>query len=94
MSQEIAQDGGCARGWADKTIGKRLNLCEAKRQVVDAMIDLLDCNHKSNALGTQNEGRQPNPRVDFSKEVSCLRGEGEGYCASTDRFNEPLILKS
>lgn len=42
MSQEFNQDGGSARGWADKTIGERLPLDEEKRRFVYAMIDLLD----------------------------------------------------
>ncbi|MGN6544232.1 MAG: DUF5662 family protein [Aureliella sp.] len=44
MSQEFGQDGGSARGWADKTIGSRLLLNEGKRAFVYAMIDLLDFN--------------------------------------------------
>ena len=47
MSQEFGQDGGSARGWADKTIGSRLYLSEPKRQFVYAMIDLLDSNLSS-----------------------------------------------
>ncbi len=42
MSQEFGQDGGSARGWAEKTIGHRLQLNEKNRQFVFAMIDLLD----------------------------------------------------
>ncbi|MFT5526510.1 MAG: hypothetical protein ACI9HK_004487 [Pirellulaceae bacterium] len=42
MSQEFNQDGGSARGWADKTIGKRVQFSEAKRLFVYEMIDLLD----------------------------------------------------
>ncbi len=42
MSQEIDQDGGSARGWADRTIGIRLLLNDERRQFVYAMIDLLD----------------------------------------------------
>ncbi len=42
MSQEFGQDGGSARGWADKTIGKRLHLNEDRQQFVYAMIELLD----------------------------------------------------
>ncbi|WP_146416573.1 DUF5662 family protein [Crateriforma conspicua] len=49
MSQEFGQDGGSARGWADKTIGKRLHLNETKRQFVYAMIDLLDSSLDSDA---------------------------------------------
>ena len=46
MSQEFDQDGGSARGWADKTIGNRLQLNEQKRQFVYAMIELLDSSVK------------------------------------------------
>ena len=42
MSQEFDQDGGSARGWADKTIGKRLQLNEERSRFVYDMIDLLD----------------------------------------------------
>ena len=42
MSQEFGQDGGSARGWANKTIGNRLHLNEERKQFVYAMIDLLD----------------------------------------------------
>lgn len=48
MSQEFEQDGGSARGWADKTIGNRLHLNEFKRQFVYEMIDLLDSSIDSN----------------------------------------------
>lgn len=49
MSQEFSQDGGSARGWADKTIGNRLHLSRERKQFVYAMIDLLDSNLKSDA---------------------------------------------
>lgn len=42
MAQEFDQDGGSARGWADKTIGKRLMLNDERREFVYRMIDLLD----------------------------------------------------
>ncbi len=42
MSQEFGQDGGSARGWADKTIGSRLNFNDDKRHLVYALIELLD----------------------------------------------------
>lgn len=42
MSQEFGQDGGSARGWADRTIGIRLLLNDERREFVYAMIDLLD----------------------------------------------------
>lgn len=44
MSQEFGQDGGSARGWADKMIGSRLRLNDDRRRFVYAMIDLLDSN--------------------------------------------------
>ena len=43
MSQELGQDSGSARGWADKTIGSRLLLNSDNRRFVYEMIDLLDC---------------------------------------------------
>ncbi|WP_306796935.1 DUF5662 family protein [Rhodopirellula halodulae] len=49
MSQEYGQDGGSARGWADKTIGNRLHLNESKRRFVYEMIELLDSNLNSDA---------------------------------------------
>lgn len=42
MSQEFDQNGGSARGWADKTIGNRVHFNEAKRRFVYDMIELLD----------------------------------------------------
>lgn len=42
MSQEFGQDGGSARGWADKMIGNRLQLNDERKQFVYSMIDLLD----------------------------------------------------
>lgn len=42
MSQEFGQDGGSARGWADKTIGHRLIFNDERKQFVYATIDLLD----------------------------------------------------
>lgn len=44
MAQEFQQDGGSARGWADKTLGHRLALDADKREFVYTMIDLLDRN--------------------------------------------------
>ena len=44
MSQEFGQDGGSARGWADKTIGPRLQLNTERREFVYRMIKLLDSN--------------------------------------------------
>jgi Family of unknown function (DUF5662) len=42
MSQEFGQDGGSARGWADKTIGKRVAFDEDRRLFVYQMIEELD----------------------------------------------------
>ena len=42
MAQEFAHDGGSARGWADKTIGSRVQLNEERKQFVYAMIERLD----------------------------------------------------
>lgn len=44
MSQEFGQDGGSARGWADRTIGRRLVLNKDRQDFVYRMIDLLDFN--------------------------------------------------
>jgi hypothetical protein len=42
MSQEFGQDGGSARGWADKTIGHRVHFNVEKRRFIYEMINLLD----------------------------------------------------
>jgi hypothetical protein len=42
MAQEFGQDGGSARGWADKTIGKRVAFNEEKRRFIYRMIEALD----------------------------------------------------
>jgi hypothetical protein len=42
MAQEFGQDGGSARGWADKTIGKRVEFNAEKRQFIYRMIEELD----------------------------------------------------
>jgi hypothetical protein len=42
MSQEFDQEGGTARGWADKTIGKRVHFNDDRRRFIYEMIDLLD----------------------------------------------------
>ena len=42
MSQEFDQDGGSARGWADRTIGHRVQFNDERRQFVYDMIDLPD----------------------------------------------------
>ncbi len=47
MSQEFGEDGGSARGWADKTIGERLRLNDDRREFVYAMIEILDSNFDS-----------------------------------------------
>lgn len=44
MSQEFGQDGGSARGWADKTIGNRVRLNNDRKRFLYSMIDLLDSN--------------------------------------------------
>lgn len=50
MSQEFGQDGGSARGWADTTIGNRVQFNDAKRRFIYEMIDLLDANLGTNTL--------------------------------------------
>jgi hypothetical protein len=42
MAQEFGQDGGSARGWADKTVGTRVAFNEDRRRFVYRMIDALD----------------------------------------------------
>lgn len=42
MAQEFGQDGGSARGWADKVIGKRVPFNTDKRRFVYRMIEELD----------------------------------------------------
>jgi hypothetical protein len=42
MAQEFGQDGGSARGWADKTIGKRVAFNADKRRFIYEMIEELD----------------------------------------------------
>jgi branched-subunit amino acid aminotransferase/4-amino-4-deoxychorismate lyase len=42
MAQEFGQDGGSARGWADKTIGNRVAFNANKRRFIYQMIDELD----------------------------------------------------
>src|SRR5262245_52464831 len=42
MAQEFGQDGGSARGWADKTVGKRVAFNAEKRRFIYEMIEELD----------------------------------------------------
>jgi hypothetical protein len=42
MAQEFGQDGGSARGWADRTIGKRFAFHAEKRRFIYQMIEELD----------------------------------------------------
>lgn len=42
MAQEFNQDGGSARGWADKTIGKRVAFNADKSRLIYQIIDELD----------------------------------------------------
>lgn len=42
MAQEFQQDNGSARGWADKTIGKRVHWNDDRRDFIYRMIALLD----------------------------------------------------
>jgi hypothetical protein len=42
MAQEFGQDGGSARGWADKTVGKRVAFNEEKRRFIYGVIAELD----------------------------------------------------
>jgi hypothetical protein len=49
MSQEFNQDGGSARGWADKTIGHRVAFNADKRRFIYEVIDLLDQQLEANS---------------------------------------------
>lgn len=42
MAQEFGEEGGSARGWADKTIGKRVAFNADKRRFIYQMIEKLD----------------------------------------------------
>jgi hypothetical protein len=42
MAQEFGQDGGSARGWADKTVGKRVVFNAEKRRLIYQVIEALD----------------------------------------------------
>ncbi len=42
MAQEFSEDGRSARGWADKTIGKRIEFSKDKQQFIYQIIDRLD----------------------------------------------------
>jgi hypothetical protein len=42
MAQEFGEDGGSARGWADRTIGTRIAFNEDKRRFIYEVIDKLD----------------------------------------------------
>ncbi|MCI5210088.1 MAG: hypothetical protein D3910_15125 [Candidatus Electrothrix sp. ATG2] len=42
MAQEFDQDGGSARGWADKTIGNRVSFNSAKKRFIYRIIEELD----------------------------------------------------
>jgi hypothetical protein len=42
MAQEFDQDGGSARGWADKTVGKRVAFNAEKRRFIYQIIEALD----------------------------------------------------
>jgi hypothetical protein len=42
MAQEFGQDGGSARGWADKTIGKRVAFSPEKQRLIYQTIEELD----------------------------------------------------
>jgi hypothetical protein len=53
MAQEFDQNGGSARGWADKVIGTRVHFGQRHRQFVYSMIELLDqhLNHVDSSSG-------------------------------------------
>ena len=51
MAQEFGQDGGSARGWADKTIGECVAFNADRRQFIYQIIEMLD-----RQLASQPEG--------------------------------------
>jgi hypothetical protein len=51
MSQEFGQDGGSARGWADKTIGSRVIFSENRKELIYSTIELLDAEIASGDVG-------------------------------------------
>jgi hypothetical protein len=56
MAQEFGQDGGSARGWADRTIGKRVAFDAEKSRFIYQIIDELD---RQNA-GLMSSNSAPN----------------------------------
>jgi hypothetical protein len=42
MAQEFGEEGGSARGWADKVIGKRVAFSEGKRRLIYEIIETLE----------------------------------------------------
>jgi hypothetical protein len=42
MAQEFGQDGGSARGWADRTVGTRIGFNAEKRRFIYRTIEELD----------------------------------------------------
>ncbi len=42
MAQEFGQDGGSARGWADRTVGTRVAFNAERRRFIYRMIEELD----------------------------------------------------
>lgn len=51
MAQEFGQDGGSARGWADKTIGTRVRFNPEKRRFIYQIIEQLDQKFAANPKG-------------------------------------------
>jgi hypothetical protein len=61
MAQEFGEPGGSARGWADKTIGKRVAFNEERRRFIYRVIEELDRRIAANRRRegeTQNEGTE------------------------------------
>lgn len=58
MSQEFGEDGGSARGWADRTIGARVQFSAEKREFIYDAIKLLD-----RELSSQKQPGQAEPIV-------------------------------
>lgn len=49
MSQEFSQDGGSARGWADKSVGSRVKFDSRRRDFIYRTIELLDAKIAANS---------------------------------------------
>jgi hypothetical protein len=53
MAQEFDQDNGSARGWADKTVGKRVDFDAHRSRFIYRMIDKLDQRIAADQTGSE-----------------------------------------